>query len=593
MELLRGSGYLDNLRPGTTVLADRGFKEVEADLTAKGCHLARPASLASGSGCGFWFTAMSRDVIRNRWCFVPMCKSTDKSTPGKIFVSVPSSHKIRKDWWIAARREFPMAKSHIYCCEDHFNLQEDMDNYMYYTMMGGPIRLKSGVRPHKFDCQGKVTPHNENREKLKRKRSISKILSSVENIMEADQNPPSQPDPEEARNECEDLNDPESLTPSTKNVGIQVQIPPRIRSKAVQVVPLRADAACCTDGPEEPVERSRTENTSDHSVSSSESSDVDYDDSIDYKPSDTTSGTDDDEACLKQLTLYTTRKTILKNQMGYIGIQKQHMYIIDLLCNHISYKERGQIITGRDVVFIVLMTIRTGMANYLIANSFGVSKSCISRILTRFVPVISGCLKELICWSSSDTIRARLPHSFKAYHHKVESIIDCFEIQIEKPSSAMTQSMTWSDYKKCNSVKYLVSVTPDGLINFISNGKPGRCSDMELLRGSGYLDNLRPGTTVLADRGFKEVEADLTARGCHLARPASVGKDEQLPAKKVVDMKIIAGLRIHVERVIRRIRVYKILDMHSCVPLSMMDILDDIVRIVCGLVNLQERICKI
>ncbi|KAK3891709.1 hypothetical protein Pcinc_004418 [Petrolisthes cinctipes] len=334
---------------------------------------------------------MSRDVIRNRWCFVPMCKSTDKSTPGKIFVSVPSSHKIRKDWWIAARREFPMAKSHIYCCEDHFNLQEDMDNYMYYTMMGGPIRLKSGVRPHKFDCQGKVTPHNENREKLKRKRSISKILSSVENIMEADQNPPSQPDPEEARNECEDLNDPESLTPSTKNVGIQVQIPPRIRSKAVQVVPLRADAACCTDGPEELVERSRTENTSDHSVSSSESSDVDDDDSIDYKPSDTTSGTDDDEAY----------------------------------------------------------------------------------------------------------------------------------------------------------------------------------------------------------RGFKEVEADLTARGCHLARPASVGKDEQLPAKKVVDMKIIAGLRIHLERVIRRIRVYKILDMHSCVPLSMMDVLDDIVRIVCGLVNLQERICKI
>ncbi|KAK4329432.1 hypothetical protein Pmani_000190 [Petrolisthes manimaculis] len=107
---------------------------------------------------------------------------------------------------------------------DHFNLQEDMDNYMYYTMMGGPVRLKPGVRPHKFDCQGKVTPHNENWEKLKRKMNTSKILSSVENINEADQNPPNQPDPEEARNECEDLNDPESLKPSTKNVGIQLQV---------------------------------------------------------------------------------------------------------------------------------------------------------------------------------------------------------------------------------------------------------------------------------------------------------------------------------------------------------------------------------
>ena len=85
----------------------------------------------------------------------------------------------------------------------------------------------------------------------------------------------------------------------------------------------------------------------------------------------------------------------------------------------------------------------------------------------------------------------------------------------------------------------------------------------------------------------------MTTRGCHLVRAASVGRDEQLPAKKVINMKIIAGLRIHVERVIRRIRVYKILDMHSCLPLSMMDILDDVVCIVCGLVNLQDRICKI
>ena len=157
----------------------------------------------------------------------------------------------------------------------------------------------------------------------------------------------------------------------------------------------------------------------------------------------------------------------------------------------------------------------------------------------------------------------------------------------------MTQSMTWSDYKKCNTVKYLVSITPDGLINFISTGKPGRCSDMELLRGSAYLDCLRPGSTVLADRGFKEVEADLIARGCHLARPASVSQGEQLSNRIVLNMKIVAGLRIHVERVIRRIRVYKILDMHSCIPPSMMDLLDNIVSTVCGLVNLQECICEI
>ena len=59
------------------------------------------------------------------------------------------------------------------------------------------------------------------------------------------------------------------------------QIDPRKLSKAVQVTPMRADAECYTDGPDELVKRSRTDNTSDLSVFSSESSDVDHDNSTD------------------------------------------------------------------------------------------------------------------------------------------------------------------------------------------------------------------------------------------------------------------------------------------------------------------------
>lgn len=242
---------------------------------------------------------------------------------------------------------------------------------------------------------------------------------------------------------------------------------------------------------------------------------------------------------------------------------------------------------------MVFMKIRTGIASDIIADMFGISKSCQSHLFSRFVPDIGRCFKELIRWPSAEVIQSRLPNSFKAYYNTVESIIDCFEIQIEKPSVAMSQSMSWSDYKSCNTIKYLISATPDGLITFVSKGKPGRCSDMELLRGSGYLNHLREGATVLADRGFKEVEADLVARGCKLLRPVSVRKEEKLHAKDVLNLKRIAGLRIHIERVIRRVRVYRLLDMHSCVPLSMLDLMDDIVCIACGLVNHQERIVKI
>ena len=86
---------------------------------------------------------------------------------------------------------------------------------------------------------------------------------------------------------------------------------------------------------------------------------------------------------------------------------------------------------------------------------------------------------------------------------------------------------------------------------------------MELMRSSQYLDIVPNGATVLADRGFKEVKAVLVRRGCRLLRPASVRKDEKMIRENVLNVKTIAGLCVHIERVIRRVRVYRFVQMHA------------------------------
>lgn len=159
----------------------------------------------------------------------------------------------------------------------------------------------------------------------------------------------------------------------------------------MQVEPVRADAMSNTDDHDKVDKMKKEDNTSENPCSTSESSDTDHDKSEDYVPSNSTSSSDDEEN-LKILLLNSTRKLILKHPMEYIGIHKKHLYILETLCSHISYKERGQIISKRDVILIVLMTIRTGEAGYQIAHRFGVSNSCVSRILTRYIPIISGCL---------------------------------------------------------------------------------------------------------------------------------------------------------------------------------------------------------
>ena len=65
-----------------------------------------------------------------------------------------------------------------------------------------------------------------------------------------------------------------------------------------------------------------------------------------------------------------------------------------------------------------------------------------------------------------------LPTAFQAYPwRKTASIIDCFEVFIERPSSPLASALPWSNYKHSNTVKYLISITPHGFISFIPHYK--------------------------------------------------------------------------------------------------------------------------
>ena len=73
----------------------------------------------------------------------------------------------------------------------------------------------------------------------------------------------------------------------------------------------------------------------------------------------------------------------------------------------------------------------------------------------------------------------------------------------------------------------MVSITdPDGLINFISSDYGGRVSDVEIVKKGNFIDKLRPGVCVMADKGFKHLQQHLLAKGCNLVRPPSVSANK-------------------------------------------------------------------
>ncbi|KAL3279859.1 hypothetical protein HHI36_017365 [Cryptolaemus montrouzieri] len=97
---------------------------------------------------------------------------------------------------------------------------------------------------------------------------------------------------------------------------------------------------------------------------------------------------------------------------------------------------------------------------------------------------------------------------------------------------------------------------------------------------------------VMADREFKHVEVCLRKMGVLLVQPPSVVSGVKLTKAEAKETKQIASLRIHVERVIRRLREFNMLKPHACLNLSLVKVLVDVITIACGLINIQDSLIK-
>ena len=125
-----------------------------------------------------------------------------------------------------------------------------------------------------------------------------------------------------------------------------------------------------------------------------------------------------------------------------------------------------------------------------------------------------------------------MPDCFKKLYPNTRCIIDCSEVFIETPSSLDSLSQVWSDYKSHCTFKFLVAVTPNGAVSWISPAYGGRTSDIHIVRQSGFLDLLEPHDRVMADRGFK-IKTDLAMKQCYLSIPSSAAKGSQMVGSDV------------------------------------------------------------
>ena len=206
-------------------------------------------------------------------------------------------------------------------------------------------------------------------------------------------------------------------------------------------------------------------------------------------------------------------------------------------------------ITTFQMLLMFFMKIRLNLFEEDIGYRFGVHKATVSRNFHKVLDVMYVKLSHLIKWPSREILRDTLPSSFRRFFKKCCVIIDCSEVFIEQPSNLRARAQVWSSYKHHATMKFLIGITPQGTISYISKCAGGRISDKQIVEQSNLIEYLLPGDVIIADRGFTCDEYARMALAEVRIPPFTKGK-KQLEKVQIDWSRELSTVRIHVERLI-------------------------------------------
>ncbi|XP_051170554.1 uncharacterized protein LOC127287590 [Leptopilina boulardi] len=497
---------------------------------------------------------MKMSTRKRRMCYVPQCEVKESITENISFHKFPKNERQKKQWLKILKMKSESITKHTLVCSKHF-LKQD-----YFINANGFRRdLKKNVVPSLYLPVTLITQKIKNQNTMKEremrvmKRNNSKRFLNLHKL-------------QRLHRDDEDIVDVEMHTELKvndnieKSMEIQVQKCSMCQGTRIITRNMKTIEKVMFDK-----EVQTEKETCDKSLQVQES--FIFSDFLDTDTKlNTVSGvTSFDNFAYLKSSIEKVKKT---NQMGK-ATSKLNL---------------------KDQIILTLAKLKLNLSFACLAILFRVSRQTCRNEFYTMLGLLSACLSPLIRWPPKDEILENMPKCFK-FFPSTRVIFDGTEIPIQKRKCLKCRIATYSQYKSGHTVKFIVGITPSGLISFVSDSYAGRASDKQIIVESGILDKLIPDEdSVMCDKGVL-IQNECKKRKIKLIMPCSKSKIvvQFSPQEANLNQKI-ASARVHVERSIQRLKIFKILKG----PLSW-DVVSwspEIMRVICGLVNLSPPILK-
>ena len=130
---------------------------------------------------------------------------------------------------------------------------------------------------------------------------------------------------------------------------------------------------------------------------------------------------------------------------------------------------------------ILVVRLRLNLPFEYFSMQTGISQGTIHSWFQKIIDILNRKLKFLIHLPDREFIKQTLLPVFRAQFPRLTSIVDSFEIFIERPANLKARAQVYSNYKKHCTVKCFICCSSLGAITFLSPASGGRATDNHIV----------------------------------------------------------------------------------------------------------------
>lgn len=238
------------------------------------------------------------------------------------------------------------------------------------------------------------------------------------------------------------------------------------------------------------------------------------------------------------------------------GVSKTTFNILTELLETVP---NGKKMSRQDKIMLMLIKFKHNLPFVFLGKLFNINRKTVGQIFSSTLHAMYTAVKPFMSWISKEKVLATMPSDFKSKYPRCRVIIDATEVKCERPSTLEPEVLFYSNYKNSFTIKFLIGIAPCGLITFLSNAYGGRVTDSHITNDCGILSLLESGDIVLADKGFPQIREDVQNQGAFIVMPPFKTGNVQFSDKENAESYKCASVRIHVERAIARMKLFRVL----------------------------------